>query len=73
MRCPLVQAAWAALRSRRHRNDALIQWATAVAKRRGKKLATVALARKLAGALFAMWRDATTYDPERAATPRARL
>jgi transposase len=68
MRCLLVQASWAALRSRRHRNDPLLQWAMAVAKRRGKKLAVVALARKLSGILFAMWRDGTMYDPQRAAT-----
>jgi len=67
MRAVLVQASWAALRSRRHRNDPLIQWALAVAKRRGKKPATVALARKLSGILFAMWRDGTAYDPKRAA------
>jgi len=29
----------------------------------GKKIAAVALARKLAGVLWAMWRDGTVYDP----------
>ena len=59
MRAILVQASWAALRSRRHRNDPMIRWAREVARRRGKKIAVVALARKLSGILFAMWRDGT--------------
>lgn len=32
-------------------------------KVRGKKIGAVALARKLAGVLWAMWRDGTVYDP----------
>jgi hypothetical protein len=35
----------------------------AIAKRRGKRIAVVALARRLAGVLWAMWRDGTVYDP----------
>jgi hypothetical protein len=62
-----VQAAWAALRSRRHAKDPMVCWARAIARRRGKKIAVVALARKLAGILFAMWRDGTQYDALRAA------
>jgi len=38
-----------------------------VARRRGKKIAAVALARKLSGILFALWRDGTSYDPRCAA------
>ncbi len=38
-------------------------WALEVAKRRGKRVAIVALARKLAGILFALWRDGKDYDP----------
>ena len=34
-----------------------------IAHRRGKKVAIVALARKLAGVLFAIWRDGTLYSP----------
>lgn len=67
MRGVLVQAAWAALGSRRHYNDPMMRWAREVARRRGKKIAVVALARKLSGILFALWRDGTTYDPRRAA------
>jgi len=34
-----------------------------VASRRGKHVAIVALARRLAGILFAVWRDGTTFQP----------
>jgi hypothetical protein len=67
MRAVLVQASWAALLSRRHRNDPMMIWAREVARRRGKKIAVVALARKLSGVLFAMWRDGTDYDATQAA------
>ena len=39
--------------------------ADAIARRRGKKIAMVALARRLARMLFAMWRDEVAYDPAR--------
>ena len=58
----LVQAAWAALRSRRADAAGLRAWANQLAARRGKRIATVALARRLAGILFAMWRDQTAFD-----------
>jgi transposase len=61
VRWTLVQAAWSALRTRP--NDPMCQWAQSVALRRGARIAIVALARKLAGILFAMWRDGTTYQP----------
>jgi len=64
----LVQASWAAVRTRSHCNDPMIRWASEVARRRGKKIAVVALARKLSGILFALWRDGTVYDPRRAAS-----
>jgi transposase len=59
MRWLLVQAAWAARRVRR--KDALQLWVEQVEQRRGKKVAVTALARKLAGILFAIWRDGTVY------------
>jgi hypothetical protein len=37
-------------------------WALEVEKRRGRRIATIALARKLAGILYALWRDGTTYE-----------
>jgi transposase len=61
-RAMLVQSACLILRSR-WPDDPLWRWATDLAKTRGKKIATVALARKLAGVLWAMWRDGTVYDP----------
>lgn len=65
MRWLLVQAAWTALRCAP--NDPMVRWAKQVAERRGKQIAAVALARKLAGILFALWRDKTTYSPLRGA------
>lgn len=58
----LVQAAWVAYR--RRASDPMVAWAKAIEKRRGKRVAIVALARKLAGILFTMWRDGTFYDPQ---------
>jgi transposase len=61
-RLMLVQSAWQILRAG-DANDPLRRWADALAKTRGKKIAAVALARRLAGVLWAMWRDGTVYDP----------
>jgi hypothetical protein len=61
MRRMLVESAWCILRRRNDTNAALHDWAAAVALRRGSRVATVALARKLAGILFAMWRDETRF------------
>lgn len=60
-RAMLVQAAWLILRSR-DRDDPLKRWGEHLANTRGKRIAVVALARKLAGVLWAMWRDGTVYD-----------
>lgn len=60
MRFLLVQAAWSAIRCAP--THPMVLWAMKIAERRGKQIASVALARKLAGILFAMWRDRTTYD-----------
>ena len=64
MRTTLVQAAWALRRARP--SDPMVQWARRIERRRGRKVATVALARKLSGVLYALWRDGTGYDPARA-------
>jgi transposase len=58
----LVQAAWVAMRT--HPEQRMCQWALKIAERRGKRIAVVALARKLAGILYAIWRDGSTYDPK---------
>jgi len=65
LRWALVQAAWSARNSRP--DDPMVVWSREVEKRRGKKVAVVALARKLAGILFALWRDQSTYDPSKGA------
>lgn len=68
LRWVLVQAAWA-LRTRCRQPAAipLQLWAHRIELRRGKRTATVALARKLAGILYAIWRDGTEYDGARGA------
>jgi transposase len=40
-------------------------WAVEIEKRRGKRIALVALARKLSGILFALWRDGTSFELHR--------
>jgi transposase len=57
----LVEAALSILRRRSPQTAALHDWAARIKGRRGMKVAVVALARKLAGILFAMWRDATDF------------
>jgi transposase len=61
----LVQAAWRMSRSSSPDTATLRTWAQAIARRRGKKVAMVALARRLARILFAMWRDEVEYQPDR--------
>lgn len=63
MRKLLVQVAVSILRLRSPRTEALRSWATGIALRRGKKIAVVALARRMGGILFAMMRDGTAYLP----------
>jgi hypothetical protein len=64
-RAMLVQAAWSLLRTA-PADDPLRRWAAALAARRAPQVAAIALARKLAAVLFALWRDGTVYDPARA-------
>ena len=58
-----MEAAWALLRWRNSKNQSLYDWAMRIAARRGRARACVALARKMAGILYAMWRDGTEFDP----------
>lgn len=60
VRRALVQAAWNFRRFRP--SDPISRWAALIEQRRGKSIATIAVARKLAGVLFAIWRDGSTYD-----------
>lgn len=66
----LVEAAWRIIRSKNDETHALRSWALLIAARRGKRIAVVALARRLAGILCAMWRDKTPYTAERIRIPR---
>jgi transposase len=60
----LVEAALSLLRWKTERTKALHEWWARIAQRRGKATAVVALARKLAGIMFAVWRDDTEFDPQ---------
>jgi transposase len=61
LRWLLIEAAWSIMRSRTQRTEELRQWATRIALRRGQRIAIVALGRRLADILFAMWRDETEF------------
>ena len=63
MRWLLIQAAVSILRRRPPEAEALRAWALRIAVRRGKHIAVVALARRLAGILYALLRDATVFEP----------
>ena len=65
MRWLLVEAAWTILRSKSAETAALRAWTLQIAQWRGNGIAVVALARRLAGILFAMWRDEVAYDAHR--------
>lgn len=61
VRALLVQSAWRILQLKA--DDPLKKWAEQVSKRRGRRIAIIALARRLVGVLWAMWRDGRVYDP----------
>lgn len=65
VRWALGQAAWSIYI--RRTQDPMAKWAKQIAARRGPQVAIMALARKLAHVLYAMWKHETTYDPSRAA------
>jgi transposase len=65
----LVEAAWGVLRTKGLDAKPLKEWTQRIAARRGKKIAVVALARRLAGILYAMWRDRTEYRAELVGRP----
>ena len=65
LRVLLVQAGWVIWRGRGG-SAALYAWVRRLADRRGRRIAIVALARRLARILYAMWRDDTDYRVARA-------
>lgn len=62
VRRTLTQAAWNLRRFRPA--DPISLWAAQIEQRRGKFVATIAVARKIAGVLYALWRDGSRYEPQ---------
>ena len=71
LRALLIQGAHTIL-LRGPSDDPIRVWGRAVAKRRGNRVGVVALARRLAGVLWAMWRDGTVYAGASAAAASAK-
>ena len=69
LRALLVQASWTIWRGRSAAGADLRAWAHALAARRGRRIAVVALARRVSRILYAMWRDHTDFEvrPRRSA------
>ncbi|HEV2054253.1 MAG TPA: hypothetical protein VGV06_03660 [Methylomirabilota bacterium] len=65
----LIQAVVSILRRRPPAAAALWSWALRIAARRGTQVAVVALARRLAGILYAPLRDGSVYEPRPAQFP----
>lgn len=66
LRSLLIQAAWVCWR---HPGSATLRsWVDRLAARRGRRIAVVALARRLSRILFALWRDDATFDGSKLAT-----
>jgi transposase len=61
LRALLVQAGWVVWRGRSAAGAALRTWAQALAARRGRRIAVVALARRLSRILYALWRDRADF------------
>ena len=61
LRSLLIEGAWVLIRNA-DSSDPLRQWAESLAERRSRKIAVIALARRLVGVLWAMWRDSKPYD-----------
>lgn len=60
LRALLIQSAHCVFRLRA--DDPLKRWGESVEQRRGLKIAVVAVARRLVGILWAIWRDGTHYN-----------
>lgn len=65
----LVQAAWSMWRTRPQ--SPMVLWAKSIGDRRSKRIAIVALARKLATVMWSMWKNNEPYRPEKASSVRA--
>lgn len=69
----LVEAAWRILRSTKPESASLREWAQGIAERRGRRIAVVALARRLAGVLYAVWRDGRPFNAAKLRRPKSRV
>jgi transposase len=67
LRSLLVQGAWAVMHGSNNHDNPLRVWAEQIRDRRGHKIAVTALARRLAGILWAVWKSDTVYDAARLA------
>jgi transposase len=67
----LVQAAWSMWRTTPQ--APMVLWARAIADKRGKRIAIVALARKLATVMWSMWKHDQVYRPSAAASMKLQL
>lgn len=65
LRWLLIEAAWSIVNSPKHETAQLRAWTLRIATRRGRPRAVVALARRLAGILYAMMRDESVFDASR--------
>lgn len=72
-RALLVQAAQTMMRIKKPQTEALCKWAEGIKQRRGKRIAAVALARRLTGILWAMTRDKTEYTQRPIGSPVQRV
>jgi len=70
----LVEVAWVILRGAGGpRGRGLEAWSQRIAARRGKRIAAAALARRIAGILYAMWRDGTEFQAGKIRLPQGKL
>jgi transposase len=63
MRSLLVQVALSTMRLKKATTRHLWEWAERIETKRGRKVAAVALARKVTGILYAMMRDGSEFKP----------
>src|SRR5207237_1355211 len=62
LRALLVQAAQAFMNSTSV-HDPMWMWSRQMLLRRPRNVVAIAVARRISGVLFALWRDGTAYDP----------
>ena len=62
LRFLLVEAAWRIICRPRPETEHLQRWTEGISERHGRNVAVVALARKLSGILYAIWRDGTEFQ-----------